>query len=87
MIESLPAGKLFCFGGGAVEKSGTILLNGRQEEIQQETQLKDLLAAKGYAKQSLAVLYNGRIYRPGEWQEIVIKQGDKVDVLHFVGGG
>lgn len=64
-----------------------IIFNGREEEFREESQLGNLLTAKGYRDELLVVQHNGQIYRPGEWQGLIIKPGDQLDVLHFVGGG
>ncbi|MDZ4163999.1 MAG: sulfur carrier protein ThiS [Smithellaceae bacterium] len=64
-----------------------IIFNGREEELPEEIPLGDYLAAKGYRNELLVVQHNGQIYRPGEWQRLIIKPGDQLDVLHFVGGG
>ncbi len=64
-----------------------IVFNGRQEGLTEETPLAELLCAKGYKSELLVVQHNGQIHRPGEWQALIIKPGDQVDVLRFVGGG
>ena len=49
--------------------------------------LAELLRIKGYDKLRIAVGLNGDVAPRNKYADIILKDGDEVDVLHFMGGG
>jgi hypothetical protein len=35
----------------------------------------------------LAIELNKEVIRRADWQQIILKEGDRVEIVHFVGGG
>lgn len=64
-----------------------ILLNGETLEVLQEIKLDQLLDFFSLPKQRIAIELNNNVVRRVDWPEIVIGDGDKIEVVHFVGGG
>jgi len=64
-----------------------ILLNGEAREIAQDIKLDQLLDFLALAKQRVAIEINNNVVRRADWPETVIGEGDKIEVVHFVGGG
>jgi thiamine biosynthesis protein ThiS len=64
-----------------------ITVNGREEAIAAGLTVADLLAARGITTTLVAVERNGRILRKAEFPEIQLAAGDKLEIVHFVGGG
>jgi sulfur carrier protein len=64
-----------------------ILLNGREENLEGESPLAPWLAARGYEGETFIVLLNGELFSPGQWRHLTLRPGDRLEVLHFVGGG
>ena len=64
-----------------------VRINGKKELFEVETPLADFLAKKGIKISSVVVEYNGSIVPREELNEVRLKDGDKVEVLHLVGGG
>ncbi|MDR1944138.1 MAG: sulfur carrier protein ThiS [Synergistaceae bacterium] len=65
-----------------------ITINGRQIDSPVENQsLSDCLDAQGYKADFVAVERNGVIVQRNEYQSVILKDGDVLEVLHFVGGG
>ncbi|HJQ26734.1 MAG TPA: sulfur carrier protein ThiS [Blastocatellia bacterium] len=65
----------------------TILLNGEAQEIPADSSVTGLIEALGLAPERLAIEINRRIIRRADWPSTSLAEGDKVEVVHFVGGG
>lgn len=63
-----------------------IRVNGT-EERQPECTIEDLVANKQLVAASLVVEHNGRIVKQAEWSTVMLRQGDVLELLNFVGGG
>ena len=64
-----------------------IILNGRGKEFHQPMNLKNLV--NQFRKDTIRVVaeVNGTIVKSPEWETRMIKEGDKVELVNFVGGG
>lgn len=64
-----------------------ITLNGEIKELETEVTLDRLLELFSLPSQRIAVELNHEVVRRAEWSNIKIKADDRVEVVHFVGGG
>ena len=65
----------------------TIQLNGSSHEISPETPLHSLLEELGLSQVRIAVEHNGQVV-PGEQHgDICLAEGDRLEIVTFVGGG
>ncbi|MBK8465206.1 MAG: sulfur carrier protein ThiS [Chloracidobacterium sp.] len=64
-----------------------ILLNGETREVPDEIKLEQLLDLFSLPKQRVAIELNGAVVRRADWHETLVNKGDKIEVVHFVGGG
>jgi len=64
-----------------------ILLNGEPKEIAANLAVAGLIAELGLTPERLAIEVNRRIIRRADWPSTTLAEGDKVEVVHFVGGG
>ncbi|MCH8820525.1 MAG: sulfur carrier protein ThiS [Acidobacteria bacterium] len=64
-----------------------IILNGEGTQISTEWTLTDLVQDLELVGQQVAVELNGRIVSRNRWQEETLVSGDRIEVVHFVGGG
>jgi thiamine biosynthesis protein ThiS len=65
----------------------TIHLNGESREIESQIDLVGLLEHFEITSQHVAVELNGRVIRRIDWPGTKVNDGDRVEVVHFVGGG
>lgn len=65
----------------------TILLNGEARDVSDGVSLDRLLDIFSIPKQRVAIELNNNVVRRSDWPETVIGEGDKIEVVHFVGGG
>lgn len=64
----------------------TIRLNGAEREVASAT-LAELVGELGMPGERIAIELNGRAVRRAEWPSAALRAGDRVEILHFVGGG
>jgi len=64
-----------------------IKINGIEKEIPKNSTIKDLLSSLGVLEKTMAVAVNMKIVKKDKWNSYILKEGDKVEALNFVGGG
>jgi len=64
-----------------------ILLNGESKDVPEGTNLEGLLELFSLPSQRIAVEQNRRVVRRSEWPWTMINDEDRIEVIHFVGGG
>ena len=65
----------------------TIILNGESKEIETEVTLDRLLDLFSLPKQRVAVELNKNVIRRQDWETTPVNEADRIEVVHFVGGG
>ncbi len=65
-----------------------IILNGKPEVLNKDTNtVHDLLNNLGIKQNNVAVEINLELVPRSLYQSHQIKDGDKIEIIHFVGGG
>ena len=64
-----------------------ITVNGNERECQDGLALTDLLAASGLRPETVVVERNGDIVPAAAFATTRLAPGDRLEILHFVGGG
>ena len=64
-----------------------IQLNGSPYEINSETNLNQLLNKLKIQKTKVAIEVNGVIVEKNKYPKVILNKGDKVEIVHFIGGG
>ena len=64
-----------------------IQLNGRKITIKSKFSILDLLKKYKLYKKNIAVEYNGKIVQKTNFKKKYLKNDDKVEIVHFIGGG
>ena len=64
-----------------------IQLNGNSYEIDTETNLNQLLNKLKIQKTKVAIEVNGVIVEKNKYPKVILNKGDKVEIVHFIGGG
>ncbi len=65
----------------------TIVLNGQEHEVPAALSVLALLETLGFAPGRVAVEMNGRVLRREDFARSALRDGDRVEVVQFVGGG
>jgi sulfur carrier protein len=64
-----------------------VLINGEAKEIETEVTLSQLLEHFSLPSERIAIELNRQVVRRKDWELIQIKEADKIEIVHFVGGG
>ena len=65
----------------------SITLNGEPRSLSPESSVRDLVQELGLDEDAVAVERNLAIVSRSSWAETVLRAGDRVEVVRFVGGG
>jgi sulfur carrier protein len=66
------------------------VLNGQTREFEQlapGANLQDLIVELGLKEDRVAIEHNGNIVPRAEWVDARLGDGDRLEIVHFVGGG
>ncbi len=64
-----------------------ILLNGEARDLDPGTRIAGLLLREGLAERRVAVEVNGEIVSRGRHADQALQDGDRVEIVHALGGG
>ena len=64
-----------------------VIVNGEANRIGTGATLFDLIEQLQLTPQRIAVEYNLEIVSRPRWSETRLRDGDKLEIVHFVGGG
>jgi sulfur carrier protein len=64
-----------------------IQLNGISYEINNGTNLSELLNKFKIQKNKVAIEVNGEIVEKNKYPNLILRKNDKVEIVHFIGGG
>ena len=64
-----------------------IILNGEAMQVLAEWTANDLVEGLDLRGKRVALELNGDIISHNRWREATLSSGDRVEIVHFVGGG
>jgi len=64
-----------------------IYLNGEPRELEHELSLADLISSLKLRPEQIAIELNQTVIRRAQWEATTLAADDKVEIVHFVGGG
>ena len=64
-----------------------IQLNGDLYEINGRTNLNELLNKLKIQKNKVTIEVNGEIIQKDKYSNLILNKNDKVEIVHFIGGG
>ena len=62
-------------------------INGEDRDAREATSVAALLEDLELAGERVAVEYNRRVLTRDEFAQVVLADGDRLEIVHFVGGG
>jgi len=65
----------------------TLQINGESREFADGLTLAALIAQLGSKADRVAVELNLEIVSRDKWQDTILRNGDRLEIVHFVGGG
>jgi sulfur carrier protein len=64
-----------------------VYVNGETRDLPEQVSLQRLIELLGFGVQRVAAELNGTVVRHDHWAETLLNEGDKIEIVHFVGGG
>ena len=64
-----------------------VYINGESREVQGNPSLADLISQLDVPAPRIAVELNREVVRRSEWGETMLHDDDRIEIVHFVGGG
>ncbi len=64
-----------------------IQVNGEQQEVSEGLQLSELITHLQLRADQIAIELNHEVLRRAAWTATTLQPGDRVEIVHFVGGG
>jgi thiamine biosynthesis protein ThiS len=64
-----------------------LIINGEERNLPDAANLGALIESLGMKADRVAVELNREIVQRAKWAETPLREGDKLEVVHFVGGG
>jgi sulfur carrier protein len=64
-----------------------IEVNGEAREVKENISLPELVASLHLKAEQVAIELNQNVVRRAQWAATMLQTDDKVEIVHFVGGG
>ncbi|HJU93056.1 MAG TPA: sulfur carrier protein ThiS [Pyrinomonadaceae bacterium] len=64
-----------------------VYINGESREVQGNPSLADLITQLDLPAARIAVELNREVVRRSAWDETMLRNEDRIEIVHFVGGG
>jgi sulfur carrier protein len=64
-----------------------IQVNGETREVEENISLPELVRSLDLKAEQVAVELNKIVIRRAQWESTLLHEADKVEIVHFVGGG
>ena len=62
-------------------------INGEAREVRPELTLAELIGSLSLAPERVAIELNRQVVRRKDWPRTPLAAGDRIEIVHFVGGG
>ena len=62
-------------------------INGEAQEVADELKLSELVDELSLAPERVAIELNQKVVRRKYWPATILADGDRIEIVHFVGGG
>ncbi len=64
-----------------------VVVNGNPREVDPKTSITELVSILNLPADRIAVELNRKVVRRVDWSRTWLNDGDRVEIVHFVGGG
>lgn len=64
-----------------------VQLNGESREVTERTTLEALISELSLTPARIAIELNQQVVRRDKWGATILAEGDRIEIVHFVGGG
>lgn len=71
----------------SVNQTIEVMINGESRRIESGASLSWLIEELQLPPQRIAIEHNLEIITKARWAETILHEGDRLEIVHFVGGG
>ena len=64
-----------------------VYINGESRDVQGTPSLAELITQLDLREARIAVELNREVVRRSEWSRVMLRDDDRIEIVHFVGGG
>jgi thiamine biosynthesis protein ThiS len=64
-----------------------VQINGGPREVEGDISLAQLITSLNLKAEQVAIELNQEVVRRAQWETTVLRPDDKIEIVHFVGGG
>jgi len=64
-----------------------LIVNGEEKNFKKNSTLKEIIHELKIEEKVMAAAVNMEIVKKDEWNNFILKENDKLELLQFVGGG
>lgn len=64
-----------------------VFINGEIREISESVTLRRLLENLELPQERVAIELNKEVVRKKDWESVKVSDADRIEIIHFVGGG
>ena len=64
-----------------------VFVNGEQKDFETAVSLSELISQLDLPAPRIAVELNREVVRRSDWGSTMLKDDDRIEIVHFVGGG
>ncbi len=64
-----------------------VQINGEAREVSEALNLSELVSELSLAPERVAIELNKQVVRRNQWPETILADGDRIEIVRFVGGG
>jgi thiamine biosynthesis protein ThiS len=64
-----------------------VFINGETREVPNAVNLSELLKNLSLPSERIAIELNKEVVRKRDWENVKVGDADKIEIIHFVGGG
>jgi sulfur carrier protein len=64
-----------------------VIVNGSERLLTPGTSLHDIIKEAARSPEHVVAAVNGDIFEPMDYAGVILKEGDEIDLMTFVGGG
>ena len=64
-----------------------VYINGEPKELADNASLAEVISHLDFPVTRIAVELNRSVIRRANWETTIVQEGDRLEIVHFVGGG
>jgi thiamine biosynthesis protein ThiS len=64
-----------------------VIINGKEENLENEITIYEFLKSRNIRTEVVTIEHNGKIVNREDFRTTIIREGDELELIYFMGGG